>query len=210
MVRVLAGFKAMLVVAVALHLRHKFHGPAIDYLGLAAAAAASWAGIPGPGEPVLIAESVFAAKHDLDITGVIAVAWAAAAVGGVIGWLAGMKAGRAVVTIPGPLHRARVKAVQRGEEVFGRHPVWAIVLTPSWVAGIHRVGPSVYLPVNAASAGLMWAVPIGLGGYFAGPPIVDLVNDAGWVLIGAAVVLVALTVGAGALRHRSVKAREST
>src|SRR2546421_13103109 len=32
---------------------HHFHGAPFDYLGLAAAAAASWLGVPGPGEPVL-------------------------------------------------------------------------------------------------------------------------------------------------------------
>ena len=50
-----------------IHLHHQFHGPPFDYVGLAVAAAASWIGVPGPGEPVLIAAGVLAAKHKLDL-----------------------------------------------------------------------------------------------------------------------------------------------
>src|SRR5581483_3159607 len=76
------GLKAVVVMAFRFHLHHRFHGPAIDYRGLALAAFASWSVIPGPGEPVLIAAAIYAAKHGLDITSVIAVAWVAAALGG--------------------------------------------------------------------------------------------------------------------------------
>ena len=61
--RVAAIVKVVLVVGLALRLHHHFHGPTIDYVGLALAAAASWVGVPGPGEPVLIAAGVFAARH---------------------------------------------------------------------------------------------------------------------------------------------------
>ena len=93
---------AVIAFALALSLHHHFHGPPFDYLTLAAAAAASWIGVPGPGEPVLIAAGVFAAKHRLDIVEVLLIAWAGAAVGGVGGWLIGMRAGRAVMAAPGP------------------------------------------------------------------------------------------------------------
>jgi hypothetical protein len=68
-----------------LHLHHGFHGPPFDYAGLAAAAAASWFGLPGPGEPVLIAAGILAARHQLDIGSVVVIAFAAAAVGGAVG-----------------------------------------------------------------------------------------------------------------------------
>ena len=63
-------------MGLSLRLHHHFHGPPIDYGALAAAAAASWIGVPGPGEPVLIAAGVFAAQHRLDIVSVLVVAWA--------------------------------------------------------------------------------------------------------------------------------------
>ena len=192
----------IILLALRLHLHlHQFHGPAIDYLGLSLAAAASWVGVPGPGEPVLIAAAVFAARHSLDIGSVVFVAWAAATAGGVAGWLVGRNAGRAVVTAPGPLRKARAKAVEHGDEVFRRHPAVAIVLTPSWVAGIHRVRPAVFLPVNALGAAL-WAVGIGLAAYWVGPTVVDAVDDLGLVAGGLLVALVVAGVGGEVWRRR--------
>lgn len=163
-----------------IHLHHQFHGPPFDYAGLAVAAAASWIGVPGPGEPVLIAAGVLAAKHQLDIASVVFVAWVAATAGGATGWLIGRGAGRPFLTAPGPLRAARVRAVERGEQVFERYPVIAIVLTPSWVAGINRVRAAVYHPTNAVSAAL-WAAGLGFGAYLVGPTIVEFADDLGLV-----------------------------
>ena len=183
----------ILLAAVDPH-HHHVNGSVLDYLGVGAAAAASWIGLPGPGEPVLIAAGVLAAKHRLDITTVVVVAWVAATAGGVAGWLIGLKAGRAVLTGPGPLRSLRIGAVARGERVFARHPVIAIILTPPWIAGIHRVRGTIYQPTNAASAAI-WAAGIGFGAYFIGPAIVDFVNDFGLatgiiVVVGATIAVV--------------------
>ncbi len=196
--------RATLVLGLALH--HHFHGPPIDYYGLAAAAAASWVGVPGPGEPVLITAGVFAARGKLDIGSVLLVAWAAAMAGGIAGWLIGMKAGRVVLTTRGPLHRMRLKALERGDEVFARWPVIAVLVTPSWIAGIHRVKPVTYLLTNALGAAL-WAVGIGLGAFIVGPSVVDFVNDLGWVTGGALVALVAVGVWLEVKRRRRQRAR---
>jgi len=200
-VRLGAAVKALVTVALALRLHHHFHGPPIDYFGLAAAATASWVGIPGPGEPVLIAAGVIAAKHKLDIGSVLLVAWAGATFGGTVGWYIGMKAGRAVLTTRGPLHEMRRRALARGDEVFDRYPVIAILLTPSWIAGIHRVRSTIYLPTNAAGAAL-WAGGIGLGAYFIGPTVVDIVDDVGLASVVGVVVLVLAGVITEVLRRR--------
>jgi membrane protein DedA with SNARE-associated domain len=189
------------VLGLAFRLHHHFHGPPIDYAGLAAAAAASWVGVPGPGEPVLIAAGVFAARHRLDIGSVLLIAWGAATAGGIAGWLIGMKAGRAVLTTRGPLHGMRRKALARGEEVFARHPVAGVLLTPSWIAGIHRVRKRVYLPTNAASAAV-WAVGIGLGSYYVGPQIVDIVGELGWITAIGVVLLILSAVATEISRRR--------
>lgn len=201
MVRLVSGAKGMLVVALTVHLRHRFHGASIDYLGLAAAACVSWVGLPGPGEPVLIAEAIFASRHDLDITSVIVVAWLSAVAGGIGGWIIGLKAGRALVIAPGPLHRLRVRAVRQGERVFARQPVLAILLTPAFVAGIHDVRARVYLIVNAVGAAL-WAAGIGLGAYWAGPPVLDAVGDLGTITLIALVVLIVAVLGGELVRRR--------
>jgi membrane protein DedA with SNARE-associated domain len=177
-----------------IHLHHHLHGPPFDYAGLAVAAAASWIGVPGPGEPVLIAAGVLAARHRLDLGEVLVIAWMSATLGGIVGWAIGLKAGRAFLTASGPLHSVRIKAVAHGERVFARYPVIAIVLTPSWVAGIHRVRSAVYMPTNAIAAAL-WTAGLGLGGYFVGPAVLDVFNDLGTVAAVALGVLVVSAVG---------------
>lgn len=186
-----------------IHIHHHFHGPPVDYLGLAAAAAASWIGLPGPGEPVLFAAAVLCARHELDLATVLAVAWLSATAGGVVGWAVGLKAGRAIVTARGPLRGARVRTVQRGERLFERHPVIAILLTPAFVAGIHGVRSRIYQPINAVSAAV-WAAAIGIGGYVIGPPILDVFGDIGtaFTVIVIAAVLVALVIELARRRRR--------
>ncbi len=205
--RVAAAVKTTLVLALVIHLHHRFHGPSLDYWGLAAASAASWVGVPGPGEPVLIATAVIAARHRLDLTGVLVVAWFAATMGGIGGWLLGMRLGRAVVTAPGPLRGTRLRAVERGDQVFKRVAVVAVLLTPSWVAGIHNVRPMVYLPTNTFGAAI-WAVGIGGAAYVIGPSVVDFVNDLGWLTVGALAALAVAVVVEEVVRRRRKHARE--
>jgi membrane protein DedA with SNARE-associated domain len=179
------------------------HVPAanIDYAALALGAFASWAGVPGPGEPLLIAAAIVAGQHKLDLTPVLIWAWVGASVGGIVGWLAGRHLGRSVMTAPGPLRGLRLKAVERGEEVFERFTVIAILLTPAWVAGIHRAGTAVYLITNALSAAL-WAVGIGLAAYYAGPPVLELLDDVGTVSAVGLGILVMLAIGFEVTRRR--------
>jgi membrane protein DedA with SNARE-associated domain len=179
------------------------HVPAanIDYAALALGAFASWAGVPGPGEPLLIAAAIVAAQHKLDISPVLIWAWVGATLGGITGWLVGRVAGRGVMIAPGPLHRLRLKAVERGEEVFERLTVIAILLAPSWVAGIHRAGTAVYLTTNAFAAAA-WAVGIGLAAYFAGPPVIDVIGDIGTASAIGLGLLVLIAVGFELARRR--------
>jgi len=173
----------------------------IDYIALALGAFASWAGVPGPGEPLLIAAAIVAAKHKLDIAPVLLWAWVGATAGGIFGWWVGRVAGRGVMTAPGPLRGLRLRAVERGEEVFERLTVIAILLAPSWVAGIHRAGTVIYLVTNAISAGV-WAVGIGLGAFYLGPAILDILADVGTATAIGLVLLVLLAIGFEVRRRR--------
>jgi membrane protein DedA with SNARE-associated domain len=199
MVRVGIGLKALLVFGLALHIHR--HGPAIDYVGLAAASAASFIGLPGPGEPVLIAAAVFAARHKLDLGSVVVVAWAGALSGGVVGWLVGVKAGRTVLTRPGPLHAQRLKMLARGDALFARYTLLGILLTPAWMAGIHNVGAVTYNVANLVYA-TVWAVGIGVSAYYAGPPVLDAVGDLGTAATVALAVAVVVIVGGEIVRRR--------
>ena len=192
-----------------LHIHHRFHGPPVDYAGLAVAAALSWVGLPGPGEPVLFAAAVLAARHKLDLATVLGVAFIAASAGGIIGWAIGLRFGRALMAGPGPFRAARVRALKRGEAMFERHPVIGILVTPALVAGIHRVPSRVYQPINAASA-LIWSLGIGIGGYFAGPPVLDVVDDLGTVVTVVFVLGIVAIAGAEMTRRRRRASRSGT
>jgi membrane protein DedA with SNARE-associated domain len=157
----------------------------VDYLGVFLACTVSWAALPGPGEAALIAASISAAHHHLDLASVVAVAWAGASVGGTVGWIVGVKGGRGLLTAPGPLHHLRLALIARGDRFYARYGPLAVLLTPSWIAGIHDMRSSRFLPANAVSA-LVWALAIGLGAYLVGPSIADIVVDAG--LAGGALV----------------------
>lgn len=185
--------RVLLILALHLHLLHH-KGAAIDYVGLAAAAFASWLIWFGPGEAAMIAAGVVAAKHRLDIAPVIFWGWIGAMLGGIAGWLIGLKAGRAVLTAPGPLHWLRLRTAEQGERVFHRMEALAVIASPAWVAGINRSRPQLYLPLNALSALLLWAAPLGIGAYYAGPVFLDLFGDMGTalsvLLIGGVVAIV--------------------
>jgi membrane-associated protein len=157
---------------------HRFHGPPFDYVGLAFGSLVSSAGFPGPGEALLIAGGIIAAAGKLDIASVILVAFVGATAGGIIGWLIGLKAGRTLLSAPGPLQHARLKALERGDRIFHRHLAVAVILTPAWIAGIHHVRSRIYQPLNALSA-LIWAAGVGLGAYYVGPSVADALGDLG-------------------------------
>jgi membrane protein DedA with SNARE-associated domain len=196
------------VLALALHILRHVPNASIDYAALALGAFASWAGVPGPGEPLLIAAAIVAAHDKLDIAPVLIWAWAGATVGGVVGWLVGRIAGRGVMTAPGPFRQLRLKAVARGEEVFQRFTVTAILLAPSWVSGINRAGTAVYLIINTLSAAA-WAVGIGLAAYYIGPPVIDLLADVGTVSAIGLVALVLVGIWFEVRRRRRRKAQPS-
>ena len=185
-----------------MHFLHHLKGATIDYVGLGVAACASWIIGVGPGEPLVVAAGVFAAKHKLDLSPVIFWAWIGATIGGVIGWLLGMKLGRAVLTAPGPFRQLRLNSVTHGERLFKRREVWAIVLTPPWVAGINRSRARVYLPINAVTALVLWAAPLAIGAYLIGPPILDFFSDIGLILTIGLVVVIAAIVAAELIRRR--------
>ena len=114
-----------------------------------------------------------------------------------------MKGGRELLTAPGPLHHLRLALIARGDRFYERYGPVAVLFTPSWIAGIHDMRWSRFLPANAISA-LTWALAVGLGAYLLGPSITDIAADAGLAggaLLGALFVLGVVLV----VRRRSRK-----
>jgi len=176
-------------------------GSGVDYVGVFLGSVASWVALPGPGEAALIAAGISAAHHHLDLAAVVAVGWAGASLGGTVGWIVGVKGGRELLMAPGPLHHLRLAVIERGDRFYERYGPVAVLFTPSWIAGIHDMRWSRFLPANAISA-LTWALAISLGAYLLGPSITDIVADAGLagsLLVGALVVLAVVLF----VRHRS-------
>jgi membrane-associated protein len=160
------------------HVHHHLHGSSLGYAGIGVAAAASWAGVPGPGETALIAGGILAAHGRLDLAELLVVAWLGAVIGGVAGWALGRHAGQALLTAPGRLHRQRLTAIVRGERFFARFGVLAVYFAPSWVAGSTGLRAARFIPANAISAAI-WVCLVGVGAYTFGPPIADVVGDIG-------------------------------
>jgi len=184
-----------------LHLHLHVRGPKLDYAGVAAGAFLSWAGLPGPGEAALVAAAIAAAHNHLDLSTLIVIGWLGATAGGMAGWLFGLRAGRSAVTARGPLRRQRLAVVETGERFFARYGVVAVLALPSWVAGIHRVRWTRYVPLNAGSA-LVWALGIGIGAYLIGPAIAEVAADIGSASWAVLVALVAAGVVAAVVRRR--------
>jgi membrane protein DedA with SNARE-associated domain len=193
-VRVLGLQLSTLAVLAVLH-RHA-RDPGVDYVGVFVAAGVSWLALPGPGEAALIAAGISAAHGHLDLAAVVAVAWAGASVGGTAGWIVGAKGGRGLLTAAGPLHHLRLALIARGDRFYERYGPVAVLFTPSWIAGIHDMRWSRFLPANAVSA-LAWALSVGVGAYLVGPSVTDIVADAGLaggLLVGALFVLAVVLV----------------
>jgi membrane protein DedA with SNARE-associated domain len=180
------------VLHLAVH-HHRFHGPHLDYLGVAGAAFLSWFGLTGPGEAALIAAGILAAKGRVDLASVLAVAWAGATLGGTAGWLLGLRGGRAVMTAPGPLRRVRARMLRSGDRFYDRFGALAVYFAPSWMAGVNGMAARRFLPVNAICC-LVWTLIVGLGAYFAGPSVEELLSDIGTVGL-AALAAAGLTIG---------------
>jgi membrane protein DedA with SNARE-associated domain len=199
--------RAALIAGVIALLHRRVRGPSLGYVGLGLAALASWVGVPGPGEAALITAGTLAGRGRLDLPAAVASAWLGAMLGGVGGWLIGIHAGRRVASPLGPLAGARRAALERGERFYDRFGVFAVFLTPSWVAGIHGMHWTRYLPANALAA-LVWAVLFGVGADAVGPGIAELASDVG--LLGGAIVagLAIAGAAAGVRRHRRRPRRE--
>jgi membrane protein DedA with SNARE-associated domain len=193
-----------LLIATRLGRRLKRH-PA-GYTALALAAFASWAGVPGPGEAALIAGGAFAARHRADIAQVEAYAFAGALVGGMVGWSVGWRVGADVAARPGPLYKLRRRGLRAGERFYERFGAFAVFLTPSWVAGIHRVPPFRFVVYNALACAV-WTAGYGLTTYFAGPRVAEWFGDIGTVATVALVVFVAVAATLALVRQRRRRAR---
>lgn len=158
------------------------------------------AGVPVPGETMLIAASVLAAQGDLSLTLVIAVAAVAAIIGDNVGYWLGRAAGRRLLRRWGPVARYADKMLPPAERFFVRHGGKAVFFA-RFITGIRVVGAMVaglagmdwwrFLLWNAAG-GIVWATTVALAAYYLGRAVASTMDRYG--VVGGAVVLAALAV----------------
>ena len=163
------------------------------------------AGVPFPGETLLLAAAAWAAARNHSIVLVILFGFLGATAGADLGYLLGFKGGRPFVERFGSLFRIRPDHIARSEMFFARHGDRAVLLA-RFVLGLRTWGSMLagmsHMPfwrfqVFSAIGGLAWAILIGLAGYFLGSnlPLIETIVRAigfGGLAIIVVVALIAL------------------
>jgi membrane protein DedA with SNARE-associated domain len=166
------------------------HGAVAAYAILFALLALAWAGLPTAGQAALVAAGVLAGEGQLNLEAVLLVGTAGSIVGGIAGYVLGLKGGRTAWSAPGPMHRRRLDALRSGDRLFAKYGAVAAFFVPMWLLGIVRMPWRSFLLWNTLAA-LAWTLIGGLGGYFVGPAVTPLLGRATTALAVAAVVAVA-------------------
>src|SRR5207245_2633845 len=148
------------------------HGYAIVFLGVFLESA----GVPVPGETVLLAAGFFASQGTFALPWVIGLGIGAAILGDNVGYWIGRRAGRPLVERYGRLVGLTPGRIAAFDAFFQRHGARTVFLArfvtglrvvAALFAGVARLPWSEFLLYNAAGA-LVWATTVTLAGYFFG------------------------------------------
>src|SRR5713226_5248923 len=171
------------------------------------------AGVPFPGEALLLAAAAWAAARNHSIVLVILFGFLGSVVGADIGYYLGHRGGRPFVERFGHLFRIRPEHIARAELFFARHGDKA-VLAARFILGLRTWGSMLagmaHMPfwrfqLLSALGGLAWATAVGVAGYLLGSNlalIATVIRDIG---IGGLVVVVLLVVIALLARRRAAR-----
>jgi membrane protein DedA with SNARE-associated domain len=160
------------------------------------------AGIPMPGETVLISAAIYAGTtHNMHIGFVIAAAAAGAIIGDNVGFWVGREFGPPLIARFGKYIGFDERRMKLGQYLFQRHGgkivffgrfVAFLRAFAALLAGVNRLSPPRFFAFNAAG-GIAWAGLFGLGGYILGETIHNIAGPIGW--IGLACAIVAIIIG---------------
>jgi membrane-associated protein len=163
--------------------------------------AAESAGGLVPGETALILAAALAARGQLSLPVVIAVAAGAAILGDNVGYVIGRSALRRLVDRPGRWASERRRVVERGEVFFARRGSDAVFfgrwlpgmrVVTSWLAGADRMPWRRFLLWNALG-GIAWAATVGTLAYLLGRSASGSLGAIGFVGVGAAALVYLVT-----------------
>ena len=167
------------------------------YYAIFAVIASESAGVPMPGETVLISAAVYAGtRHGLDIRLVVLAAASAAIVGDNLGFWVGRRFGQGLLDRYGPRVGLDARKQALGRFLFKRYG-GAIVFFGRFVAllrtyaallaGANGFPPGTFFLWNALG-GIVWASVFGFGGYLLGQGIERIAGPVGWVALALALV----------------------
>ncbi len=171
------------------------------------------AGVPFPGEALLLAAAAWAAARHLSLPLVILYAFAGATLGADFGYYLGYRGGRPFVERFGSVFRIRPEHISRAELFFARHGDKAIVAARfviglrtwgSMLAGMARM-PFWRFQLFSAIGGLAWATAVGLAGYVLGsnlPLLESILRDIG---VGGLVIVAAIVVSVVLASRRAAR-----
>jgi membrane protein DedA with SNARE-associated domain len=171
-------------------------------------------GIPFPGETALLIVAAYAGAGHLQIEWVIFAGFIGAAIGGDLGYAIGHYGGRPLVERVFDALHVKPERLAQSEQFFARHGARAMFVARfiigarsygSMLAGMSRM-PFTPFQVFSAAGSAIWAVAIGLLGYFLGNNLGFLekvVRDVG--LAGAVVAVVVLGAMYVLARRRGVR-----
>jgi membrane protein DedA with SNARE-associated domain len=155
------------------------------------------AGIPLPGETILISASIYASTtHGLDIRFVVGSAAAGAIAGDNFGFWIGRWFGRRLLSRWGSAVGLDERKQKLGQYLFLRYGglivffgrfVAMLRAFAALLAGINRLPPLRFFFYNAAG-GVVWACVFGFGGYALGQGIHRIAGPVGWAGFSLAVI----------------------
>jgi membrane protein DedA with SNARE-associated domain len=171
------------------------------------------AGVPFPGEALLLAAAAWSAARHHSIALVILFGFLGSVAGADIGYYLGHRGGRPFVERFGSVLHIRPEHIARAEVFFARHGDKA-VLTARFILGLRTWGsmlagmarmPFWRFQLFSAIGGLAWAVVVGGAGYLLGSNlalITAVIRDVG---IGGLVIVALLVVIAVLARMRGAR-----
>ena len=177
----------------------------VDVLGYPAAGLGilvESAGVPFPGEALLLAAAAWAATRHHSIFLVILFGFVGATAGADLGYYLGHRGGRPFVERFGHIFRVRPEHIAHAEMFFARHGDKAILAArfvlglrtwASMLAGMARM-PFWRFQLYSAIGGLAWATAIGIAGYFLGSNLGTITAAIRYVGIGGLIVVIFVVV----------------
>jgi membrane protein DedA with SNARE-associated domain len=171
------------------------------------------AGVPFPGEALLLAAAAWTAARHHSLVLVILSGFVGATAGADVGYLLGYKGGRPFVERFGSIFHIRPEHIARSEMFFARHGD-KTVLGARFILGLRTWGSMLagmsHMPfwrfqLFSLLGALCWALAIGLIGYLVGnnlPLIITVLGDIG---LGGLVLVVLVVVTLIALRLRAAR-----